>query len=154
MTQLNETQVSVLNEILARDPEFRAVVQQRFQVEVDAATARANQLKDVVSLTPATEATATVAPAAAPKAKPVKRGRPRGSVNGDGTNKMEAVRKVLAAHPGSQLQEIATHLEKAGVAIEGGMLSSYLYHLVSNEEVKKAGKRNSYTYTLKGAKRK
>jgi hypothetical protein len=153
MTQLNETQVSVLNEILARDPEFRAVVQQRFQVEVDAATARANQLKDAVSLTPATEAPTTVAPAA-PKAKPAKRGRPRGSVNGDGTNKMEAVRKVLAAHPGSQLQEIATHLEKAGVAIEGGMLSSYLYHLVSNEEVKKAGKRNSYTYTLKGAKRK
>lgn len=152
MTQLNETQVSVLNEILARDPEFRAVVQQRFQVEVDAATARANQLKDVVSLTPATETPVMTSPT--PKVKPAKRGRPRGSVNGDGTNKMEAVRKVLAAHPGSQLQDIATHLEKAGVAIESGMLSSYLYHLVSNEEVKKAGKRNSYTYTLKGAKRK
>ena len=152
MIQLNETQVSVLNEILARDPEFRAVVQQRFQVEVDAATARANQLKDAVSLT--TEIPVTVTPAVAPKAKPAKRGRPRGSVNGDGTNKMEAVRKVLTAHPGSQLQEIAAYVAKAGVTIESGMLSSYLYHLVSNEEVKKAGKRNSYTYTLKGGKRK
>lgn len=142
MAQLNAIQVSLLNEIVAQDPEFCATIQRRLQAEVEAAIERANKLKEAVSF----EAPATIAPA--------KRGRPRGSSNSDGKNKMEAVRDVLRAHPGLQLQDISDYLEGAGVAIENSMLSSYLYHLVRNEEVSKRGKRNSYTYTLRGAKRK
>lgn len=149
----NATHLSMINEISSRDPQFLATIQQRLQQEADAVMAHATQLKEAATFTGSIETPAVVTPAVKPVvAKTVKRGRPRGSVNSEGQNKMEAVRSVLRAHPGLQLKELSEKLQKAGTPIENGMLSSYLYHLVSNKEIKKSGKRNSYTYTLRGRK--
>ncbi|HVI40124.1 MAG TPA: hypothetical protein VM577_05650, partial [Anaerovoracaceae bacterium] len=92
MTTLNDTQVSLIKDIANRDPAFRAVLQQRLQVELDATVARASELKEAIG---GTVVEPTVAPA---PVAPVR------------LNKAAALRRVLAEHPNSTVSEIAAHL--------------------------------------------
>ncbi len=139
--QINDVTMSAVRNMLVSDESFRSLVQQRLQQAADEAAKQAEALKAAATFEGGEVS-------ASPERK--RPGRKPGSKNSGGDNKMEALTRIIQAGKGLTLDQIRTELQRRGVELEGGMVSTYLYQLQKRGDVTKTGKRGESKYFLAG----